>query len=153
MIEARDWNGDGFNFYLSQKIKDSHVLFKKELEQFYGDIVWSLKHENNEPIIEIVLNRLIFNEVMKLNDNEKTLRRILGMTRTNGILEEKRQLLDLFDIKISDREIDSMVKKYKGDCQLYRYGVKVDSKEWSKIVQHTIKTEPANKKTSPLLIT
>lgn len=142
MIEAHDWNEDGFNFHLSEKIKDSQVLFKKDSKQFYGNTVWELKHEEDDAIKDIVLNKLIFTKVMKLTDNENTTRRILGMARTLGILEEKRGLLDLFGIEIPDEEIESMVKKYKSDFQLYRYGVKVEAQEWAEIVMHTLETEP-----------
>ena len=85
---------------------------------------------------------------MKLTDNENTTRRILSMARTLGILEEKRELLDLFGIEISDREIEALVSKYKNDCQMYRYGVKVKSQEWAEIVQHTLETEQEKQKES-----
>jgi hypothetical protein len=53
------------------------------------------------------------------------------------IYKERSQM-----VLLKDEEIESMVKKYKSDYQLYRYGVKVESQEWTEIVMHTLETEP-----------
>ncbi len=142
-IKAMDWNEEGFNFHLSQTIaKGSEVFFKNEQVQFSGTIVWVLEHEDAETIREMVLNNLIFKQVMKRTNNVNTLRRIFTMVRTLGILEEKQQLLDLFDAQIAENDLTALVDEYKITSEFYRYGVKTETPEWSKVVQQTLKTEP-----------
>jgi hypothetical protein len=142
-IKACDWNEEGFNFDLSIKIRHSNVLFKKDQKQFNGTIVWVLKHEDDDTIMEIILNNLLFARVMKLTDNKNTMHRIFVMIRTLGVREAKRELLDIFGIELSDKELERLKDNYKSEHRLYRYGVKVESQEWSKMVRHIIETEPA----------
>ena len=142
-IKACDWNEGGFNFDLSVKIPDSDVLFKKDQKQFHGTIAWVLEHEDDNTILEIILNNLMFERVMKLTDNKNTLRRIFVMIRTLGVLEEKRNLLDIFGLEFSDRELERLKNDYKNEYQMYRYGVRVESQEWVEIVKHVIETGPA----------
>jgi hypothetical protein len=142
-IKACDWNEGGFNFDLSIKITDSNVLFKKDDKELRGTIAWVLEHEDEDTIFEIILNNLMFERVMKLTDNKNTLRRIFVMIRTLGVLEEKRNLLDIFGLKFSDKELERLKNDYKNKYQIYRYGVSVESQEWVEIVRHIIETGPA----------
>ena len=141
-IKACEWNEVGFNFDLSIKMPDSNVLFKKDQKQFRGTIAWVLEHEDDNTILEIILNNLMFERVMKLTDNKNTLRRIFVMIRTLGVLKEKRNLLDIFGLEFSDKELEELKNDYKDEYEMYRYGVRVESQEWVEIVKHVIETGP-----------
>lgn len=138
-IKALDWNEDGLNFYLGHNIDTKDLLFKKGLERFHGKVVWKRVINDEHTIIEMILNRFLFDELGKMDSNADHYQRIIKLIRTHGKQEEKEKLLiAMKDMSIVTDTL-STLEKYKKEVSLYRYGLKIVSEEWAKIVDYALK--------------
>ena len=118
--------------------------FKKDLSEFPGTIVWFVRHDEDNAVLEIMLNNLLFRQLKKLSKKKDTLRRIFRMIRTKGLAEEKQKMLEHLGVKMSPAETDLLMDKYKKEYAMYRYGVKVKSQDWDKVVKFTLKSTSVN---------
>ncbi len=139
-IKARDWNNNGFNFSTIEKIESETITLRKHLHQFSGKVIWSHENDDDGILREIVLNDMLFRQLHGITDNLNTISRVFTMIRTYGIIQEKKQLLNLFSIEADDEEIETKVQEYKFENKMYRYGIKMSSDEWEKVVKHTLKS-------------
>ncbi|MBI5098979.1 MAG: hypothetical protein HZB30_07035 [Nitrospirae bacterium] len=139
-IKALDWNEDGFNFYIDRDIDIDNVMFRKGVERFSGTIVWRRIINNDHVILEIILNRFLFEELGKIDLGSDNYRRIIKLIRTQGKQEEKEKLLIVLKGLSIVNDALSTLEKYKIEQSLYRYGVKVVSEEWVRIVRYVLKT-------------
>ena len=139
-VKALDWNENGFNFHIDRSIDTDSVIFRKGMIRFPGTIIWRMDFHDDHVILEMVLNRFLFEELGKINAASDNYRRIVSLIRTQGKHEEKEKLLFVLKgISIVDYAL-SLVEKYKTEKSLYRYGVKVISEEWAGIVQYALQT-------------
>jgi len=139
-IKALDWNEEGFNFYIDRNIDIDNVMFKKGIERFSGTVVWRRIINNDHVILEIILNRFLFEELGKIDLGFDNYRRIIKLIRTQGKQEEKEKLLIALKGSSIVKNAISTMEKYKMEKSLYRYGVKIVSEEWAKIVRYVLKT-------------
>lgn len=142
-IRALDWNDSGFNFFHDGEIRDSTLIFKKGRHIFLGTIVWRYKNNDDNVINEIILNDLVFTQLRELEHNydPKYIHTIINLCRSQGNLTEKRKLLDTLGYELSDEKLKQIVSSYKKQHLMYRYGVKVDSKEWAAIIADALDME------------
>jgi hypothetical protein len=135
-IKALDWNRNGFNFSLEQEMPYSNALFKKGHTKFRGKIVWKIQNDD-KMVTEMALNSLLFDQLQKVAETDIA-GRIAKLIRSNGRLEEKKKLLALLNPQISDNDISGLTERYNKEHHLYRYGIKVESKDWTDIVEQTL---------------
>ena len=138
LIKAADWNEDGFNFFSEHKFDEAEVFFKKGVNEFCGNIVWTRRSDDYGVIFEMILNTMLFEELEKLKDKKDVSGRIINLVRSQGRIEEKKKLLSALNRHISETETEALAKKHNEENALYRYGVKVESPEWSEIVKYAL---------------
>jgi len=135
-IKALDWNKIGFNFSLEHEMPYSNALFKKGHAKFRGKIVWKIQNDD-KMVTETILNSLLFDQLQKVAEKDIA-GRIAKLVRSSGRGEEKKKLLALLNPQISDKDISGLTERYNKEHRLYRYGIKVESKEWADIVEETL---------------
>jgi hypothetical protein len=139
-IKALDWNEDGLNFYIDHDIDTNDLQFKKGLERFSGTIVLRRVIDDEHVLLEMILNRFLINELDKMDPGDANYQRIIKLIRTHGKQEEKEKLLIVMKgMSIVDDAL-AILDKHKIDKTLYRFGVKISSEKWTKIVSYALKT-------------
>jgi len=137
-IKALDWNESGFNFYLDHEIPDQPVDFKKTLIPFQGNIVWNRMNSDDNIIMEMILNTLLFDQMKKQGHLVKdSARRTISLIRAEGMIDEKIRLLTALGMNdFSYRDAEALIDDHKKSFPMYRYGIRFDSAEWKDIVKH-----------------
>jgi hypothetical protein len=150
MIKVLDWNNSGFNFFLDEKIEAKELVFKKDLKEFTGRVVWGIKNDDDSTILEMIINDKLLKHLEQKKEKKEDLLRVLKMVRSVGVLEKKKDLLSTFGIKLTINDIGKEMDYYIKKNPLYRYGIESDSEEWKEICEQTIKTSPPEKTTNPI---
>jgi len=150
MIRALDWNSSGFNFFLDEKIKTKKMIFKKNLKEFSGQVVWGIKNDDDSTIIEMIINDKLLKHLEQHEEENESLLRIFKMVRSVGLLEKKKDLLSLFGIKLTINDIEKEMNYYIKKNPLYRYGIEANSGDWKEICEQTLKSTPPKKTKSPV---
>jgi hypothetical protein len=139
-IKGLDWHEDGFNFYINRNIDTDIVTFKKGVAHFSGTIIWKKVIRDDYVILEMILNRLLFESLEKIDSGSDTYKRIINLIRAERKCEEKKKLLIMLnDASIIDKAL-ALADTQKTEKSLYRYGVTVVSEEWTKIVNYALET-------------
>lgn len=137
-IRAHDWNEKGFNFHFDQEIRGLELRFSKGAPEFSGNLVWTLKNDDERAIMEVILNNSLVRELKQFQGNRDLIRRALSMVRTKGLLDEKNKLLKHLGCEISSDDEPLLIQGYKMKYPYYRYGVRIESDAWSEIVRQTL---------------
>ena len=139
-IKALDWNESGFNFHLDHEMADSTVNFKKSITPFRGDIVWDHMNGDDNSIMEMIVNTLLFKQMKKQGHVVRdSARRIINLIRTQGLIDEKIKMLAVLGMNnFSYRDVETLIASHKKSFPMYRYGIRFDSAEWSSIVKYAL---------------
>ncbi len=139
-IKALDWNEKGFNFFLDHKLDEIEIEFKKGPSKFKGEILWNSNSKNDNVIAENILNSMLYEELNEFEDNREAISRIIKLIRSQDRIMEKKKLLSVLHRDISEVSLKLQTEKLKEEHQIYRYGVKVDSRVWTGIVNYALET-------------
>lgn len=150
MIKALDWNNSGFNFFLDEKIEAKELVFKKELKEVTGRVVWGIKNDDDSTILEMVINDKLLKHLEQQEEKKENLISVFKMVRSVGVLEKKKDLLSTFGIKLTINDIEKEMDYYIKKNPLYRYGIEPDAEGWEEICEQTLKTAPPEKTTNPI---
>ncbi len=150
MIKALDWNNSGFNFFLDEKIEVKELVFKKNLKEFTGWVVWGIKNDDDSTILEMVINDKLLKHLEQQEEKKQNLISVFKMVRSVGVLEKKKDLLSTFGIKLTINDIEKEMDYYLKKNPLYRYGIETDTEEWKEICEQTLKAAPPEKTKSPI---
>jgi hypothetical protein len=137
-IKALDWHEEGFNFFIEDEISYSNLLFKKGQAKFAGQVKWCKKCDDKTINLEMMLNTLLYDELNRLDTKSKTFDRIVKLIRTEGMIDEKKNILAALNPEINESEINSRIREQKQSPLVYRYGVKVSSQEWADIEKYAL---------------
>jgi hypothetical protein len=150
MVKALDWNNCGFNFFLDEKIEAKELVFKKDLKEFTGRVVWGIKNDDDSTILEMIINNKLLKHLEQQEEKKEDLISVFKMIRSVGILEKKKDLLSTFGIKLTINDIEKEMDYYIKKNPLYRYGIEPDSEEWKEICNQTLETSPPKTTTNPI---
>jgi len=137
-IRVHDWNEKGFNFHLDWEIGNQDLRFRKGTSEFSGNLIWTLRNDNESAILEIILNNALVRALKRFPDNGDLIGRALSMVRTEGLLDEKKKLLAHIGCEISSEDESLLIQSYRMKYPCYRYGIGVESSTWSEIVKHVL---------------
>ena len=137
-IKALDWNEEGFNFFIEDEISYSNLLFKKGQTKFASQIKWCRKCDDKTFNLGMMLNTFLYEELNKLDSNNKTFDRIVKLIRADGMIEEKKNILAALNPEINGSEIDRRIREQKQNPLIYRYGMRVSSPEWTEIAKYAL---------------
>ena len=150
MIKALDWNNSGFNFFLDEKIEAKELVFKKDLKEVTGRVVWGIKNDDDSTILEMVINDKLLKHLEQQEEKKEDLIGFFKMIRSIGVLEKKKDLLSAFGIKLTINDIEKEMDYYIKKNPLYRYGIEADTEEWKEICEQTLKKALPEKTTNPI---
>jgi predicted metal-binding transcription factor (methanogenesis marker protein 9) len=143
LIKAVDWTEEGFNFFIQHEFNEKEVFFRKGINKFKGNIIWTRKNAHYSDILEMILNTMLFEELEKMDDKKEIFNRIVNLIRSSERIEEKKKLLLSLNRRITDDETEMLAKNHHEENALYRYGVKVESKEWTGITEYAFEASLA----------
>jgi len=149
-VRALDWNEAGFNFFLDEKIAQKEIVFKKELKTFTGKVVWNIKNDDDNTLLEMIINNKILSRLEQYEGDRENLLRIFKMVRSVGLLEKKQDVLSVLGVKLTINELDQEMNLYQERNPLYRYGVEVVSEDWKDICAETLRNAPPEDTSRPL---
>lgn len=138
-IKALDWNEDGFNFYINRELADRIQVFRKSVKTFEAEIRWGYKNDDQNVILELILNKLLFDQLRTRPDDRESAELVVQISRMQSKILEKMRLLESLGYEIDDDHLLGMIAKYRAEHPLFRYGVRVESDEWKHIVSETLK--------------
>ena len=150
MVKALDWSKSGFNFFLEDKIEAKEMVFKKNLKEFTGRVVWGIKNDDDSTILEMIINDKLLKHLEQQEEKKENLMRVFKTVRSVGVLEKKKDLLSTFGIKLTINDIAKEMNYYIKKNSLYRYGIESDAEEWKEICNQTLETSPPKTTTNPI---
>jgi hypothetical protein len=150
MVKALDWNNGGFNFFLDEKIEAKELIFKKDLKEFTGRVVWGIKNDDDSTLLEMIINDKLLKHLEQKEEKKEDLISVFKRVRSVGVLEKKKDLLSTFGIKLSINDIAKEMNYYIKKNPLYRYGIESDSEEWKEICKQTLKKSLPEKITNSI---
>lgn len=139
MLEAFDWSQVGFNFYSAQSIDVPMLRLKRGLLQFDGEVVWRAKIDDDSVHLGFLVNELLYKAARSTTNNPELHKRLVNLIRTQGLVAEKRRALDLLGRGIADADLQRLLESRKHLQAMHRYGVKVNSESWDRIIENAIK--------------
>ena len=92
-IDARQWNARGFCFFHSTPLATGPTAFKRSLQHFEGDIVWSRASHDEAQVTEMLLNEAIHRHAGRSQVQPETQQRLLKLMRVQGMPEAKQRVL------------------------------------------------------------
>ena len=150
MVKALDWSKSGFNFFLDDKTEAKEMVFKKNLKEFTGRVVWGIKNDDDSTILEMIINDKLLKHFEQHEEKKENLISVFKTVRSVGVLEKKKDLLSTFGIKLTINDIAKEMNYYIKKNSLYRYGIESDSEEWKEICNQTLETSPPKTTTNPI---
>ena len=134
-LEALGWNEVGFNFYSANEIADPLLNLKRGLIRFEGSIVWRARNTDDEVVLALLINELLYKKAKDAASNPALHTRLVKLIQAQGMVAEKRNALTALGVPMTDAKVAEMVAKRKLEHPMFRYGVKVESQAWSAIVK------------------
>jgi len=135
-LEALDWNTVGFNFYSDHDIRDDELQLKRGLIRFNGRIVWRAHANDNDVLLGILVNELLYEASQAASINPAIHKRVVNLIRTQGLVAEKRQALAVLGVHLSDAELNQLVDLRKLERPMFRYGVRVVDDAWVALIKN-----------------
>ncbi|MDT8992290.1 hypothetical protein RQP54_15565 [Curvibacter sp. APW13] len=133
-VQAQDWNQVGFNFYCAHALPGPVLSFKRGLVRFDGTTAWASTHADVQVVRAMLVNEMLYQQARKAAQNAQVHERLVRLIRAEGMLEEKRKALTSLGVHWSDAQLDALVAQRQREHPLHRYGVKVESDAWSRVV-------------------
>lgn len=132
-IEARQWNARGFCFFHSTPLATGPTAFKRSLQHFEGDIVWSRASHDEAQVTEMLLNEAIHRHAGSSQVQPETQRRLLKLMRVQGMPEAKQRVLSALGGMPQPQEWQDQVARRMTQA-MYQFGVRVEAPAWQAVV-------------------
>lgn len=140
-IRALDWNEKGFSFFFDRQLPTSIMQFRKGTLVFDGELVWRHANTDEAYLREMLLNRLLSEKVKQIAGDRATAKRIVQLIRAHGMIAEKTAFLEKVDpTERAETVLRRLMDAERESHPVYRYGVRVESSEWNKIVKIALET-------------
>lgn len=136
-VDAQQWNDSGFLFFHAQQLLPGAVLFKRSLQHFEGELVWSKALSDEAVVLEMLLNGAIQTQSQKLQAQPETQQRLLNLMRVQGMVEAKHKVLSALGGQLSPDQWQVRVQE-RLQKPLYQSGVRVDSPAWVAVVKDAL---------------
>lgn len=137
-LEALDWSKVGFNFFSDKEIAGPQLHLKRGLIHLEGTIVWRAPANNDDVLRGFLVNELLYQAARSTSGNPQLHQRLVNLIRAQGLVSEKRQALRVLGVGISDAKLEEMLLKRKQEHALVRYGVRVVSDEWTRLIENAV---------------
>ena len=72
-LRAFGWNAKGFNFHCTHQILGDRLMLKRGLSNFEGTIVWRSTQSDNEGVLAMLVNELLFQKAREVTANDPSI--------------------------------------------------------------------------------
>lgn len=132
-LEAQQWNERGFCFFHTHALQAGPVAFKRSLQHFEGEIVWTRICHDEAQVSEMLLNEAIHRQADRLSSQPEMQQRLLRLMRVQGMVEAKQRVLTTLggmpEASLWQQQIRQRMQE-----ALFQSGVRVASPAWSAVV-------------------
>jgi hypothetical protein len=139
-VDAQQWNDSGFLFFHAQQLQPGGASFKRSLQHFEGELVWSKALSDEAVVLEMLLNGAIQAQSQKLQAQPETQQRLLNLMRVQGMMEAKYKVLSALGAQWSPDQWQARVQD-RLQKPLYQSGVRVESPVWRALVDEALPME------------
>ena len=133
VIEAQQWNERGFCFFHTHPLNVGPVEFKRSLQHFIGNIVWTRACQDEAQVLETLLNEAIHQQTQRLHNQPETQSRLLRLMRVRGMAQDKQRVLSALGFQLSQAQWQERVQQRLQEA-LFQSGVRVESPVWNAVV-------------------
>ncbi|WP_293661279.1 hypothetical protein [Rhodoferax sp. OV413] len=131
--EAQQWNERGFSFYHAQTLPLAPLEFKRSLQHFEGELVWTRSTRDEAQVLEMLCNEAIQRQADQMQAQPETQQRLWRLMRIQGMLEAKQQVLTALGNTRTEAQWQALVQE-RMQLGLFHSGVRVDSSAWNAVV-------------------
>lgn len=133
VIEAQQWSEHGFCFFHAHALHVGAIEFKRSLQHFRGDIVWTRACHDEEQVLEMLLNEAIHQQAQRLQNQPETQLRLLRLMRVRGMAQDKQRVLSTLGFQLTQAQWQERVQQRLQEA-LFQSGVRVESPVWHAVV-------------------
>lgn len=137
VVDAQQWNESGFHFFHTQQLQPGPVPFKRSLQHFQGELVWSKALKDEDTVLEMLMNGAIHAQSEKLQAQPEMQQRLLNLMRVQGMVDAKHKVLSALGGQLSPAQWQARVLE-RLQKPLYQSGVRVDSPVWASVVAEAL---------------
>lgn len=132
-LEARQWTPGGFCFFHTQPFAEPVLTFKRSLQHFEGEVVWSLACHDPGQVLEVLLNESLHTHLTRHTATQDTRQRLLRLMRVQGMVNAKLQVLAALGHTSTAEQWQHRVQE-RMQTALFQSGVRVASPVWDAVV-------------------
>lgn len=132
-LEAQQWNERGFCFFHTHALQAGPVAFKRSLQHFEGEIVWTRTCQDQAQVTEMLLNEAIHRQADRLFSQPDMQQRLLRLMRVQGMEDAKQRVLASLGGMPEDSKWQQQIQQRMQEA-LFQSGVRVASPVWSSVV-------------------
>jgi hypothetical protein len=132
-LEAQQWNERGFCFFHTHALQAGPVAFKRSLQHFEGEIVWTRTCQDKAQVTEMLLNEAIHRQADRLSSQPDMQQRLLRLMRVQGMVDAKQRVLASLGGMPEDSSWRQQIQQRMQEA-LFQSGVRVASPVWSSVV-------------------
>nr|WP_315464569.1 hypothetical protein [uncultured Rhodoferax sp.] len=132
-LEAQQWNARGFCFFHTHTLQGGPVAFKRSLQHFEGEIVWTRACQDEAEVGEMLLNEAIHRQADRLLSQPETQQRLLRLMRVQGMVDAKQRVLASLGGMPEAAKWQQQIQQRMQEA-LFQSGVRVASPVWSAVV-------------------
>ncbi|MBK7002451.1 MAG: hypothetical protein IPH35_21615 [Rhodoferax sp.] len=137
VIEAQQWSARGFCFFHVLAVHEGAMEFKRSLQHFSGDIVWTRTCHDEEQVLEMLLNEIIHQQAQRLQNQPEMQQRLLRLMRVRGMAQDKQRVLSALGLQLSQAQWQERVQQRLQEA-FFQSGVRVESPVWNAVVADAI---------------
>lgn len=132
-LEAQQWNERGFCFFHTHALQAGPVAFKRSLQHFEGEIVWTRTCQDKAQVTEMLLNEAIHRQADRLSTQPDMQQRLLRLMRVQGMVDAKQRVLASLGGMPEDSKWQQQIQQRMQEA-LFQSGVRVASPVWTSVV-------------------
>ncbi|MDH4451105.1 MAG: hypothetical protein QE265_11040 [Rhodoferax sp.] len=132
-LYAQHWNERGFCFFHTQPLPAGTLGFKRSLQPFEGELVWTHASQDETQVTEMLLNEAIHRHADRMSSQPAMQQRLMRLMRVQGMADAKRQVLTALG-GVADLAMVQQDLRLRMQEVLFQSGVRVDSAVWSAVV-------------------
>lgn len=136
-MEAQQWNARGFCFFHVHALPEGVTAFKRSLQHFEGELVWSRSCHDEAQVEDMLLNEAIHLQAQRVHAQPDLQQRLVRLTRVQGLADAKRRVLRSMGAMPDARVWAQRVHMRLQDA-LLQSGVRVDAPAWREVVAEAL---------------
>jgi hypothetical protein len=136
-IEAQQWNARGFCFFHAFPLPVGVMPFKRSLQHFDAELVWSRACHDEAQVTEMLLNEAIHRQADRFQAQPEMQQRLMRLMRVQGMVDAKQRVLASLG-SLPEPGVWQMQVQKRMQEALFQSGVRVDSAAWRTVVEDAL---------------